>query len=55
VSGTIIEVNGAINSAPESVNKDPYGAGWIVKIELSNPSELDGLMDVEAYKASIGQ
>jgi glycine cleavage system H protein len=55
VSGTIIEVNGAINGAPESVNKDPYGAGWIVKIELSNPSELDGLMDVETYKASIGQ
>jgi glycine cleavage system H protein len=43
VSGTIIEVN-----------KDPYGAGWLVKIKLSDPSELDGLMDVDAYKASIG-
>jgi glycine cleavage system H protein len=55
VSGTIIEVNEAINGAPESVNKDPYGAGWIVKIELSNPSELDGLMGVDAYKATVGQ
>ena len=53
VSGTIIEVND-INGSPEVVNKDPYGAGWLVKIKLSDPSELDGLMDVDAYKASIG-
>lgn len=53
VSGTIVEVND-INGSPEVVNKDPYGAGWLVKIKLSDPSELDGLMDVDAYKASIG-
>lgn len=54
VSGKIVEVNGGINSAPETVNSDPYGAGWIVKIELSNPSEVDALMDVNAYKQLIG-
>lgn len=54
VSGKIVEVNGSINSAPETVNSDPYGAGWIVKIELSNPSEVDALMDVNAYKQLIG-
>lgn len=53
VSGTIVEVND-INGSPEVVNKDPYGAGWLVKIKLSDPTELDGLMDVDAYKASIG-
>ncbi len=54
VSGKIVEVNGGINTAPETVNSDPYGAGWIVKIELSNPSEIDALMDVNAYKQLIG-
>ncbi|MBL8004313.1 MAG: glycine cleavage system protein GcvH [Candidatus Kapabacteria bacterium] len=54
VSGKIVEVNGGINSAPETVNSDPYGAGWIVKIQLSNPSEVDALMDVNAYKQLIG-
>lgn len=55
VSGTITEVNGDVNNAPESVNKDPYGSGWLVKMNLSDLSELDGLMDVDAYKALIGQ
>lgn len=54
VSGKIVEVNNGINSAPETVNSDPYGNGWIVKIELSNPSEVDALMDVSAYKELIG-
>jgi glycine cleavage system H protein len=54
VSGTITEVHGALNDSPESVNTDPYGEGWIVKVELSNPAELDGLMDVVAYKALVG-
>lgn len=53
VSGTIVEVND-VNGSPEVVNKDPYGAGWLVKIKLSDPSELGDLMDVDAYKASIG-
>ncbi|MBL7998350.1 MAG: glycine cleavage system protein GcvH, partial [Candidatus Kapabacteria bacterium] len=55
VSGTITEVNRALNDAPETVNKDPYNDGWIIKVELSNLAELDELMDVNAYKASIGQ
>lgn len=54
VSGTIIECNTGLNDGPEQVNQDPYGAGWLMKIELSNPSELDGLMDADAYRALIG-
>lgn len=55
VSGKLVEINKAINLSPEVVNHDPYGEGWMVKIEMSNPSELDKLMDVNAYKAMIGQ
>lgn len=54
VSGKIVDVNNALNDAPETVNQDPYGAGWIVKIEMSNLSELDNLMDADAYKAKLG-
>ncbi|MCO5251349.1 MAG: glycine cleavage system protein GcvH [Candidatus Kapabacteria bacterium] len=54
VSGKLVEVNSALNDAPETVNSDPYGEGWIVKIELSNLAELDKLMDATAYKAKIG-
>jgi len=53
VSGTIVEVNGELEAAPESVNKDPYGAGWMVKIKMSDLSELDSLLDAEAYKAIL--
>jgi glycine cleavage system H protein len=53
VSGKIIEVNEALNDAPETVNSDPYGDGWIVKIEISNTSELEDLMDADAYAAKI--
>jgi glycine cleavage system H protein len=53
VSGTLVEVND-VNSAPDVVNKDPYGAGWLVKIRLTDLSELDGLMDADAYRALIG-
>lgn len=54
VSGKLVEVNSALNDAPETVNSDPYGNGWIVKIELSNPTELENLMDAAAYKAKLG-
>jgi glycine cleavage system H protein len=54
VSGKLVEVNNSLNDAPETVNADPYGAGWIVKIELSNLTELDGLMDAETYKSKLG-
>jgi len=49
--GTITAVNEALSDAPEVVNSDPYGKGWIVKFTLSNPQEVDGLMDAAAYEA----
>ena len=50
VSGKVIEVNADLEGAPESVNSDPYGAGWMIKVEMSNPSEVDSLMDAAAYE-----
>ena len=50
LSGEVVEVNSAVVDAPETVNEDPYGAGWLVKISLSEPSEVDDLLDVDAYK-----
>lgn len=55
VSGTILEFNAAVNDAPEAINNDPYGAGWIIKVELSSPEEVGALLDVASYKALIGQ
>lgn len=49
--GTVTEVNPALGNTPESVNKDPYGGGWMVKFTLSNPAELDPLMDSKNYEA----
>jgi glycine cleavage system H protein len=54
VSGKVTEINTAVNDNPASVNQDPYGAGWIAKIELSNPAELDELLDTAAYKTLVG-
>lgn len=51
VSGTIAEVNSALATASDTVNKDPYGAGWIFKVKLSNAGELGALLDAAAYKA----
>lgn len=51
VSGKVIEVNTNLEEAPETVNSDPYGAGWMVKVELSNPSEVNALLDAAAYEA----
>lgn len=50
VSGKVTEINGALSESPELVNSDPYGAAWMLKIEMSDPSELDGLMDKAAYE-----
>jgi len=50
LSGEIVEVNGALADNPENVNADPYGDGWMVKVRLSDSSELDSLLDVDAYK-----
>lgn len=54
VSGNVLEFNTDLESAPEDVNKDPYGKGWMVKVELSNTAELDDLLDAAAYKELIG-
>lgn len=54
VSGEVTTVNVGLQDNPEAVNEDPYGAGWMVKIRLSDASELDDLLDAEAYKALIG-
>ena len=54
VSGKIIEVNPELESTPELVNKEPYGEGWMIKIEISNPAELEGLLDAKQYAELIG-
>ena len=50
LSGEIIEVNGSLGDQPEKINSDPYGDGWMVKVRLTDTSELDGLLDVGAYR-----
>lgn len=54
VSGEILEFNEGLEDAPESVNEDPYGAGWMVKIKVSEPSQLDDLMDAKSYEEMLG-
>lgn len=53
VSGTVTEFNKELEGAPQLVNQDPYGKGWIVKVEMSNPAEVEELLDAEAYKAIL--
>lgn len=55
VAGTVTEVNGALEQDPALVNRDPYGAGWMVKLRLTSPGDLDALLKAEAYKKQIGQ
>jgi len=50
VSGEVVEINKALESAPENVNKEPYGSGWFCKVKMSNASELNALMDSAAYE-----
>lgn len=54
LSGEIIEFNKDLERNPESVNSDPYGAGWMIKVKISNPSEVEALLDSEGYKALVG-
>ena len=54
VNGTITEFNNALNQSPESVNKDPYGAGWMIKMTIENPADVDSLLSAEAYQALVG-
>jgi glycine cleavage system H protein len=53
VSGEVVEANGDLQKAPEKINTDPHGAGWLVKVRLANPAELKSLMDAAAYEAFI--
>jgi glycine cleavage system H protein len=52
-SGEVIEANGELHNKPETINSDPHGAAWLVKIKLTTPAELEGLMDAAAYEAYI--
>lgn len=54
VSAEVLEFNEALNDAPESVNKDPYGEGWIIKVRLTNPAQVDELPSAEDYAKLIG-
>jgi len=54
VAGKVVEFNEALRDAPELVNKDPYGEGWMIKVEVSNAADIKGLLDAEAYNALIG-
>jgi glycine cleavage system H protein len=53
LSGEVVEVNEALGDAPETINEDPYGAGWLVRVWLTDPSETDDLLDRETYEASL--
>ncbi len=53
VGGEVIEFNTALEDSPELINKDPYGEGWMIRIKISDPAQLDELMDAEAYQAML--
>jgi glycine cleavage system H protein len=53
LSGEIVEVNQSLSDSPETINEDPYGGGWLVKVKLSDPSEVQSLMDAASYEASL--
>lgn len=53
IAGTIAEVNSALNDKPEAVNNDPYGEGWMVKVTVANPADVEALMDAAAYGALV--
>ncbi len=55
VSGEVVEGNESLKDAPETVNKDPYGAGWIARLKLSDPKELDALLDAAAYTEHVAK
>ena len=55
LSGRVLEVNQKVVDAPETVNEDPYGEGWLVRIELTDPSETDDLLDAEAYRKLVAE
>ncbi|MBS1653402.1 MAG: glycine cleavage system protein GcvH [Bacteroidetes bacterium] len=54
VDGTVTEVNTALNGSPESVNNDPYGEGWMIKMTVDNPADVEALLDAAGYEAVVG-
>jgi glycine cleavage system H protein len=55
LSGEVVEVNQRVVDAPETVNDDPYGEGWLIRIRLTDPDETDGLLDADAYRALLAE
>jgi glycine cleavage system H protein len=55
LSGEILEVNSAVVESPETVNEDPYGSGWLIRVRLSEPAEADSLLDAEAYRLHLAE
>ena len=55
VAGTITELNADLEATPESVNSDPYGNGWMIRMEMDNPADADGLLDAAAYAQLVGE
>ena len=55
VSGEVTETNAALKDAPETINSDPHGAAWLIKVKLANPAEVSGLMDAAAYQAFVSE
>lgn len=53
ISGTVVEVNDELDGSPETINSDPYGSGWMVKVQMGDPSEVDGLMSADDYEAFV--
>ena len=54
ITGTISELNAALAGAPESVNNDPYGAGWMIKMKVNDPADVEALLDAKAYEELVG-
>ena len=55
VSGEVLQVNATLATSPETINKDPYGEGWLIRIRLSDATEVDSLLDVDAYKQVVAE
>ena len=55
LSGEVLEVNTTVVDAPETVNEDPYGEGWLIRVRLSDPGEIDALLDAEAYRSHVAE
>jgi glycine cleavage system H protein len=55
LSGEVLEVNSAVVDAPETVNDEPYANGWLIRIRMSDPSQVDGLLDADAYKQVVAE